>query len=246
MAATKGELEYANLDALYDAGDYARLYALLEPEICVVTQAQLDAGESDSEEDIELCWRLARVCYALHSENAGDKTKAEGYIRYGLNVINMALRLDPNHWACYKWKAILLGALGAFVGTTEKIGYAFQIREHADKANELKPNDPATLYLIGRWCYDVASIGWISRQAAKALFATPPESTYDEALRFFQQGADALVDKQSFPELFVWLGKTLTELKRKDEARVAFETAANSRSTNAADAAAIAEARTKL
>lgn len=221
---------------------------MLTPWALARRQEEVDAGKSDSEEDVELCWRLARVCYSLHSEAMAvpDKAKAEQLVRYGLNVVNMALRLDANHWACHKWKAILLGALGGFVGTTEKIGYAFKIREHADRANELKPNDPATLHLIGRWCYDVASIGWVSRQAAKVLFATPPESSYDEAYRFFAASADALTDKASFPENYCWLGKVLLDLKRKDEARAAYEQAAASTTQTASDSAAVAEARAAL
>lgn len=33
--------------------------------------------------------------------------------------------------------------------------------------------------------FSVASLGWMERTAASALFGTPPSSTYEEALDFF-------------------------------------------------------------
>ena len=37
---------------------------------------------------------------------------------------------------------------------------------------------------MGNWAIGVASLGWLERKAASALFATPPESSYEEALGF--------------------------------------------------------------
>ena len=31
-------------------------------------------------------------------------------------------------------------------------------------------------------CYEVASVGWMSRSIAKAVFAAPPESSYEEVM----------------------------------------------------------------
>jgi hypothetical protein len=38
---------------------------------------------------------------------------------------------------------------------------------------------------MGRWCQGVANIGWMERKLASALFATPPESSHQEALEYF-------------------------------------------------------------
>lgn len=53
------------------------------------------------------------------------------------------------------------------------------------KAIEYNPKDGYAHYVLGRWCFQVASVGWIQRKAAAALFASPPESTYEQALEHF-------------------------------------------------------------
>ncbi|KNC53103.1 uncharacterized protein AMSG_09406 [Thecamonas trahens ATCC 50062] len=222
-----GDLSYETLDHMFDNSEYQELYTRLEAELTITSAAQAEAGESDSEEDVELLWRFARVCYSMHTENKADKKAAEAYLRLAIDAAKQGMRLDEGHFAPHKWYAIALGGLGGYVSTKEKIGYAYEIREHADKALELKPGDSATLHLIGRWCFDVAGIGWATRKIASMLFATPPESSFDEALTFFEQARDALPDdaKNTFPENDLFIGNTLLKLSRKADARAAFQAA---------------------
>ena len=60
----------------------------------------------------------------------------------------------------------------------EKIANSFLIKEHALKALEYKADDASVMHMLGKWCYNVANIGWLERTAASALFASPPTSTY--------------------------------------------------------------------
>ena len=58
-------------------------------------------------------------------------------------------------------------------------------QEHIDKAISLNPNYPTLHYLCGRWCYEVSGLSWLEKKAAAALYATPPDATYDESLQCF-------------------------------------------------------------
>eukprot|EP01027_Heterolobosea_sp_BB2_P002714 GEZU01004083.1.p1 GENE.GEZU01004083.1~~GEZU01004083.1.p1 ORF type:complete len:137 (-),score=48.72 GEZU01004083.1:44-454(-) len=106
--------------------------------------------------------------------------------------------------------------MGDYVPTKEKVQNAYKIKEHALKALEIRGNDPTTLYLLGRWCFAVASIGWIERTVASTLFASPPESSFEEALSYFQKAAE--IDPNHIRNALC-LADTYAKLKQKDKAR---------------------------
>ncbi|XP_043554187.1 regulator of microtubule dynamics protein 3-like isoform X2 [Chiloscyllium plagiosum] len=132
----------------------------------------------------EFCWRLARA-YCDMVELAKDQIEKKSFLVNGKEEAEAGLREDNANAECHKWYAILCGkqADDETVQNRIKAGYCF--KEHIDKAIELKPNDPSLYYLLGRWCYEVAQLGWIERKAAATFYGTPPSSTIDEAVKNF-------------------------------------------------------------
>ncbi|XP_023259871.1 regulator of microtubule dynamics protein 3-like, partial [Seriola lalandi dorsalis] len=58
-------------------------------------------------------------------------------------------------------------------------------QEHLDRAIALRDDDPMCFYLLGRWCYEVATLDWLEKKAAAALYQSPPSSTLHDALENF-------------------------------------------------------------
>lgn len=74
------------------------------------------------------------------------------------------------------------------------------LQEHIDRAITLNPGESTLHHLRGRFCFEVrcgaereaslptshphqvAGVSWLEKKAAAALFGSPPESTYQEAL----------------------------------------------------------------
>ena len=167
-----------SIDALHKEGRFDEVYILLS--------GAYQEGYSKSG---EILWRYARACFDKQ-EIITDKSEKETLIREGLKVAKEAVEVSPDHYAGYKWKAILLGELGYLTPLTEKISNSFVIRQDLEKSLRLRPNDSVTLYVLGKWCQSVASVNWISRKIASTLFATPPHSTYEEALDFYKRSYD--------------------------------------------------------
>jgi len=172
--------------------------------------------------DIEIWWRLARAYFDVAEQETDHENKKEN-LKKGLEVIEAALVADDKHYAIHKWWAVLTSSYGEFLGTKEKIQNAFQIKEHALKALEANPSDSTTLHLLGRWCYSVANISWIERTAASAIFATPPTSSFEEAIDYFLKA-------QEFAPKFIrnalFIGDSYTHLKQSDKAQEWFQKAA--------------------
>ncbi|KAL8181952.1 UNVERIFIED_CONTAM: Regulator of microtubule dynamics protein 1 [Gekko kuhli] len=54
---------------------------------------------------------------------------------------------------------------------------------------------------------------WYQSKIAAVLFATPPSSTYDEALQYFQKAED--IEPNFYSKNLLFLGKTLMKLKNR-------------------------------
>lgn len=166
-------------DAAHDRGNIAAVHALLKAAI-----------EDQKLDSVELLWRYARCHYDL-AEETTEKAEKEGFVNTGIQIIQKAQEKDPNHWAVHKWNGILLGSLGEFQSTKDKIANAYKIRDHFLKACELNPKDGTTHHCMGKWCWKVLQIGFLERQAASLIFGSPPTSTYEECEKYLV-AADAL------------------------------------------------------
>ena len=97
----------ARADKLHAANQPEELFALLE-------------GADVS--DVELAWRVARCYHDVAEESVDDDARRERLIREGLAIAEVALEENPGYGPVTKWVAILLGRLGDFLPTKEKVG----------------------------------------------------------------------------------------------------------------------------
>nr|XP_055159356.1 regulator of microtubule dynamics protein 1 isoform X3 [Nyctereutes procyonoides] len=111
------------------------------------------------------------------------------------------------------WYAICISDVGDYEGIKAKIANAYVIKEHFEKAIELNPKDATSIHLMGIWCYTFAEMPWYQRRIAKMLFATPPSSTYEEALGYFHRAEQ--VDPNFYSKNLLLLGKTYLKLHNK-------------------------------
>ena len=182
------------------------------------------ALEKVDPEDFEVLWRVGRAYY-LVGENVADKEQASDYSTKAHSYISRALSLNSKDWQANKWMAITTGRLGDFSDTTSKIKNSYLIKEFALKAKQLNPKDATVAHILGRWCFGVANISFVERTAASAFFATPPSSTYEEAIDYFLEHEKLMEDKGGMIRNKMYLGDSYMALSKKEEAAKWFEKA---------------------
>uniref|UniRef100_A0A8C6D0I8 Regulator of microtubule dynamics protein 1 n=1 Tax=Moschus moschiferus TaxID=68415 RepID=A0A8C6D0I8_MOSMO len=134
-------------------------------------------------EDAELLWRLARASRDV-AQLSGTSEEEKKYLVYeALEYAKRALEKNESSFAAHK------------------------------KAIELNPKDATSIHLMGIWCYTFAEMPWYQRRIAKVLFATPPSSTYEEALGYFHRAEQ--VDPNFYSKNLLLLGKTYLKLHNK-------------------------------
>ncbi|XP_058524756.1 regulator of microtubule dynamics protein 1 [Ochotona princeps] len=198
-ATAKVEEILEQADYLYESGDTEKLYQLL-------TQYK-------ESEDAELLWRLARASRDM-AQLSGTSEEEKKLLVYGaLEYAQRALEKNQSSSAAHKWYAICISDVGDYEGIKAKIANAYIIKEHFEKAIALNPKDATSIHLMGIWCYTFAEMPWYQRRIAKMLFATPPSSTYEEALGYFHRAEQ--VDPNFYSKNLLLLGKTYLKLHNR-------------------------------
>uniref|UniRef100_A0A3B4AF68 Regulator of microtubule dynamics protein 1 n=1 Tax=Periophthalmus magnuspinnatus TaxID=409849 RepID=A0A3B4AF68_9GOBI len=196
-------------DYLYSCAETDKLYQLL-----------LQHKDRD---DAEFLWRLARVTrdVALLPDTAPEKKKQ--LIYESLECAKRALDKDETCFAAHKWYAICLSNVGDYEGIKVKLGNSYVIKDHLLVCEHLEYICAVCvviyIYLIiNALCFSFADLPWYQRKVAAVIFATPPTSTYEEAVEYFLK-AEA-VDPNFYSMNLLMLGKTYLRMNNKEQAKL--------------------------
>lgn len=206
----------AQADALFDQGQEsaAQLYALLTRTVASVRAS----AQAEPHVLAELLWRLARAARLLSIDaGRGSKEDRKRFAFETLALAQEAAQLDPQNWAAHKWVAVGYKVVGDHVDTKSKLKNSFLIRDEFARALELNPADATTTCLLGQWHYYFADMPWYERQAASLLFAAPPSSSYDEALKLFLKAEQ--LDPGFYKKNAQMLASTYYRLGKYDDAK---------------------------
>ncbi|TKS88027.1 Regulator of microtubule dynamics protein 1 [Collichthys lucidus] len=189
-------------DYLYSCAETEKLYQLL-----------LEYKDSD---EAEFLWRLARASRDLSLLPDMKAEKKKQLVFEALEYVKRALEKDDKCFAAHKWYAVCLSDVGDYEGVKVKIGNSTIIRDHLETAIKLNPKDATSLHILGYWCFAFAELPWYQRKVAALIFASPPTSTYDEALEFFLKAEE--VDPNFYSKNLLMLGKTFMAMKDQQNA----------------------------
>uniref|UniRef100_UPI00398F61F0 regulator of microtubule dynamics protein 1 isoform X2 n=1 Tax=Pristiophorus japonicus TaxID=55135 RepID=UPI00398F61F0 len=186
-------------DYLYGTGEVAKLYHLLI--------------EHKNSTNGELLWRLARASRDLAQLESTSTEKKKQLTYEALEFTEKALEKNELSFAAHKWYAICISDVGDYEGIKAKIANAYVIKEHFQKAIELNPKDATSIHLMGLWCFTFAEMPWVQQKIAAMFFTTPPISTYEEALQYFNKAEEA--DPNFYSKNLLMMGKSFMKLKNE-------------------------------
>lgn len=132
----------------------------------------------------EFLWRLARAYSDMYwsTENQRDR---KALAQQGLEEAELALKKNGLNTDCHKWFAVVAGLTPEHESMHSKLKSSHILKEHLDRALALTDSEPMCFYLLGKWCYQVASLDWLEQKAAAALYQNPPSSSLHDALKHF-------------------------------------------------------------
>jgi tetratricopeptide (TPR) repeat protein len=170
--------------------------------------------------NFEAAWKLCRALIDV-GENLPDKSDRKRLYEEAVATARRAIALAPDSANGYVFLSIALGRLALESGPRDKLSIAYEIRENAEKALALDPQNDIAWHVLGRWHRQIVSLSWIERNLAKLLLGgLPKDASIDRAIECFENAV------RIRPEVVAhWLELGLCYQKKgeKDSARAAFQ-----------------------
>lgn len=116
------------------------------------------------------------------ADRLDDRPKREALLRKAYAEARESVRRAPRVSNEYLWLANAAGRLAQTVGSRERIELAKVVKENAELAVSIDPNNGPAHMTLGAWHFYVADISWIERNAAKALFGEVPNASFSTAI----------------------------------------------------------------
>lgn len=160
-----------------------------------------------------------------YSDLATDTPEEQERIRLcsrGLDYALQAVKLAPDNAVNVLSVAICYGKLALWSDVRTRIRYSKLVREYAERAIALNPNYDYAHHVLGRWHYEVATLGATKRWLVRLIYGGLPAASLDEAVSQLQRAVELAPDK---PAHRIELGFALLAQGKKPDARASFERA---------------------
>jgi len=133
-----------------------------------------------------------------------------------------AIALQPDNAVNVLSLAICYGKLATYSDTRVKLEYSRLVKRYAEQALTLDPDYDYAHHVLGRWHYEVASLGAPTRWLVRLVYGGLPDASTAEAVRQLTRATEI---SPHLPAHRVELGFALLADGQRDAARRAFERA---------------------
>ncbi|MFA6288322.1 MAG: hypothetical protein WC661_13135 [Opitutaceae bacterium] len=131
-----------------------------------------------------------------------------------------AVALDPKNAVSVLSLAVCHGTLAVYSDTRTKIRYSRLMKEEAERALALDPNYAWAHHFIGRWNYEVASLGGTTKFFVKLIYGGLPAASCEQAVVHLQRAVELEPKALSH---HIDLGFAYLAAGQKENARACFE-----------------------
>ena len=127
------------------------------------------------------------------------------------------VELYPDSAESHFMLAMAIGRMAEFTGGKTKIRLSKEIKAEAEKALAINPRHDGAYHILGRWHYEIATLSWFLKAAAKVIYGgVPPGASIEQAAEMFAKAVEYAPEK---PVHRLEYAQVLIKLKQYDKAR---------------------------
>ncbi len=191
-------------DRLWKEGEYRQAIAIYQSVL---------KGNED-----EVLWRISRL-YSDWGEALPRDRQEETYdraVEYGRLAVKAAPRLGQSHAIL----AMALGKKALFVRGKQIVALSKEVKDEADQALELDPDNVYAYIVLGIWNREVANLGFFQKAAAKLFFGGIPKGSNERSVAVLKKAISLSPDAL---KARLELGRTYLNMGEEKKARQQFE-----------------------
>ncbi len=177
-------LPAAAVDQVIEQARFAE--AAFQPQAAL--QLYLQAEELRPDDPVIL-QKIAQQ-YSDATTQLADPEQKKAYARQALEYSQRAVTLAPDNAVNVLSVAISYGKLALFSSTNNKIEYSRLIKAEAEHALQIDPDYAWAHHVLGRWNYEVASLGGGKKFFVNLLYGGLPEASYADAIKHLQRAVE--------------------------------------------------------
>lgn len=111
-----------------------------------------------------------------------DEEEKKGYAKAALDYAQRAVALNPSSAVNVLSLAVCHGKLATYSDTRAKLEYSRLVKEEAERAIALDPNYAWAHHLLGRWHYEIATLGGTTKFFVRLIYGHLPAASTREAV----------------------------------------------------------------
>jgi tetratricopeptide (TPR) repeat protein len=165
--------------------------------------------------NVHVLVRIARQYrYLLADATTRDEKLRLG--RIALDYSRRAAALAPNNAEAQLAIGISYGKMLPFLATKEQIEASNHIKDSADRALELDPDNDLAWHVLGRWHRTLSDVHTVKRRLAALVYGQLPQTTTEEAVKCFEKAIEINPTRLIH---YVELGRAYAQMGKTAEAR---------------------------
>ena len=134
-------------------------------------------------------WKCSELSSRIGARQA-DKEKMSPYFFAAKNYAASALRVNPNSSEANCAMALALGRISLISGTRDRVMLAKDVKDYADNAIRLDPNNFRAFHILGRWNYDVSNLNLAEKSFARLFYGKMPSASLEQAIYNFNKSRE--------------------------------------------------------
>lgn len=131
--------------------------------------------------------RASELSSAVGSRVADKKARRPIY-EQAKDFADRAIAADAANADAHYVRGLAAGKLAEIETENKKmLAYMKEMKDHAEKAISINAQHGRATYLLGKWHFEMVTMPWAKKAAAKVLFGGIPGSTIEDATRLMEQ-----------------------------------------------------------